>query len=219
MMRPTPIQRLIDYRTQGHYFKDRLSERTFGRIVGGLAFPFDNAPGHAVVLGEVMRKDPEQHTHHVFVLGEVGAKDYQELLGKVAMLQDRTLCKEWMTPMDNNNVLLVDDFNEEHRYRMRKAPIDLCSPPQYDRADRGEMFRFYDRLVAKRTMGRKTLHFNGSEVGQHYQTIQPTDLKRHPEEWPPVAAFLYALAELDLSGDSHGKNVPPARVADSIGGW
>lgn len=219
MMNPIPIQRLIDYRTQDHYFKDMLSERTFRRIVGGLAFPFDHKPGHAVVLGEIMRQDPEHHTHHVFVLGEAGAADYQELLGKVAMLQDRTLCKEWMTPMDNNNVLLVDDFNEGKRYRHRKAPIDLCSPPQYDRTDRGEMFRFYDRLVSTRTMGRKTLHFGGSEAGQHYQTIQPADLKRHPEEWPPVAAFLYALAELDLSADPGRKLDTTARVADSLGGW
>lgn len=220
MIRPIPIQRLIDYRTQDHYFKDRLSERTFGRIVGGLAFPFDSKPGHAVVLGEIMRKDPEQHVHHVVVLGECSARDYQELLGKVAMLQDRTLCKEWMTPMDNNNVLLVDDYNEEFRYRHRKAPIDLCTPPQYDRADRGEMFRFYSRLVTKRTMGRKTLHFGeGCEVAKHYQTLQPADLKRHPEEWPPVAAFLYALAELDLSGESTRKIESSASTADPLGGY
>ncbi|BDQ36311.1 hypothetical protein SYK_06710 [Pseudodesulfovibrio nedwellii] len=219
MMRATPIQRLVDYRTQEHYYKDRLTERTFQRIVGGLAFPFNSSSGHAVVLGEILRKDPEMHQHHVFVLGETKSDDFQELLSRVAMLQDRTLCKEWMTPMDNNNVLLVDDYNEEHRYRMRKAPVELNSPPMYDRSEKSEVFRFYDRLVAKRTTKRKTLHFGDCEVAGHYQTLQPADLKRHPEEFPPVAAFLYALAELDLGTMGNRYQGQTAKVADTIGGW
>lgn len=219
MMRPTPIQRLIDYQTQRHYYKDRLSSRSFGRIVGGLAFPFGGDAGYAVVLGEILRKDPEQHMHHIFVLGETSAHDHMELLGKVAMLQDRTLCREWVTPTDNNYVLLVDDYNEEHRYRHRRAPIDLCSPPYYDRGDKADIFRFYDRLVAKRTTGRKTLHFGGSAVADRYAAITPDDIKRHPQEFPPVAAFLYALAELDLNQSSGAQWTSTGQPADSVGGW
>ncbi len=218
-MRPVPIQRLVDFRTQDHFFRDRLSGRTFRRIVGGLAFPYDSSPGHAVVLGEIMRQDPEMHAHHVYILGESGSADYQELLSKVAMLQDRTLCKEWMTPMDDNNVLLVDDYNEFFRYRHRKAPIDLCSPPQYNRGERSEIFRFYDRLVAKRTTHRKTLFFGESDVAKHYATITPADLKRRPEVFPPIAAFLYALAEIDLSANLHREVTTSRPIADNVGGW
>ncbi|OEU70162.1 MAG: hypothetical protein BA863_00950 [Desulfovibrio sp. S3730MH75] len=219
MMRATPIRRILDPMTKVTYFKDMQTKREFKRIVGGLAWPYGNSKGHAVVLGEIRRKDPEQHCHHVFILGETGAEDFQELLSRVAMLQDRTFCKEWITPMDNNNVLLVDDFNEEQRYLLRKAPVELNSPPHYDGSEKKDIFRFYDRLVSKRTSNRKTLHFGDSDVAKHYSTIQPADLKRQPEEFPVVGSFLYALAELDLNNDNYRQFNMTSNIADSVGGW
>ena len=220
MMRATPVKRIVQPFTSEVYFKDQITTREYRRFVGGIAPPFGRHSGHAVVLGEIRRKDPEQNQHHIFILGETAADDFQELLSRVAMLQERTLCRVWMTPMDNSNILLIDDFNEIFRYRLRKAPVEPSSPPQYDRSERREIFRFYDRLVAKRTRNRKTLHFGDSEVAKHYATIQPEDLKRHPEEFPVVGSFLYALAELDLNGGDNKRFIKSGRkIADTIGGW
>ncbi|MBI9113132.1 hypothetical protein [Maridesulfovibrio ferrireducens] len=219
MMRSTPIKRIIDPMTRTTYYKDMLTTREFKRIVGGLAWPYGNSKGHAVVLGEIRRKDPEQHCHHVFILGETRAEDFQELLSRVAMLQDRTFCKEWITPMDNNNVLLVDDFNEEQRYMLRKAPVELNSPPQYDRSEKKDIFRFYNQLVAKRASSRKTLNFGESDVAKHYSSLEKTDLKRHLEEFPVVASFLYALAELDLNNDNYRQFNMTSNAADSVAGY
>lgn len=215
----TPLRRVRNFQLDETYFKCLITGREYRRVVGGLAWPFESKSGYAVVLGETRVEDPEQHQHRVFVIGETEAEDFQELLSRVSMLQDRTLCKEWMTPMRNKGVLIVDDYNEEHRYRLRKRPIELATPPMFDDTEQRDLFRFYDRLLARRTNNRKTFHFGRSKVAHHCSAIQPGDLKHHIEEYPPVAACLYALAEMDINSVDHKPYDDSAKIADSVAGW
>ncbi len=174
--------------------KDPVTGNIYRRVSGAVAWPHDIKPGVVTVLAEHKDVVPGTDQHRVDLVAEFRHEDHDTLCREMAAVQESLLVDIWRTPLAHAGTRLVQLFNDQ-RQRLRLPCIDLASPP----AMKGSRsFRDYDRLVDRRTRNIKTLFFGESQAVLEYNTLNRDDLGRKLEEFPVVAAMLYALAGLDL---------------------
>ncbi|MGE4553715.1 MAG: hypothetical protein AB7D57_11420 [Desulfovibrionaceae bacterium] len=217
VMRIERLERVADPWGQGTaVWKDRVAKAEYRRVVGGLAWPFDARPGAVVVLAELAGLEPGMEIHGVEVAAEGVRDDPGALLRLASDWQVRLGCLGWVTGLDAPEMALVHAYNEERR-RLRQ-PVLSCAMPPAVNGTRG--FRGYDRLLERRTRGQKTLTFGEkSLVAREYKVRQRADLERRLEVFPLLAAFLWALAEIDLNTPAGGTvHRAPARRT-GVGGY
>ena len=217
-MRLPKLVKLQDVITQEWYYQCQETKRQYRRIVGGLAWPFGVVkPGCICLLAESRHKSQETENHHVWLIGEAVSDDVQTLLRYAGLLTDVAYCRDWITPLDDPHFRFVEEYNDE-RATLRRLPLSFTSPPEVHRRNR-DLFRFYDTLVDKRTRRQKSLFFGqGSVIVKDYATLTLDDFRKPIEEFPSVAALLYALAEIDLNPPVIIKN-RRYQVPDSVGGY
>ncbi|WP_156900647.1 hypothetical protein [Maridesulfovibrio bastinii] len=180
--------------------KDVETGRNYRRVSGGVAWPYDIKPGAVAVLAEDIKPVRGTDHHRVEVVAEFLHEDHETLCREMANLQDMLQVEVWRTPLNHAGTRLVQMFNER-RQRLRLPCLDLVSPPAMNGS---RTFRDYDRLVDRRTRNIKTLHFGQSQAVLEYNILGRDDLGHKLEEFPPVAAVLYALAGLDLENAAAG---------------
>ncbi|HWH72401.1 MAG TPA: hypothetical protein VNT26_23775 [Candidatus Sulfotelmatobacter sp.] len=205
--------------------EDPHTKTKFRRIIGGIGWPFSptQQPGALVVLGEELYPDRHFDRHHVRVLIEAELPDkarnsVDDLLSMVLGAREDYFCWEWRGETDNPNKEFLRRLNNR-LVRSSMGRLQLRSFPKADMPER-EWFSFADQLVYGRISGQKTLHFGEfSRIPETYKTYRK-DIGRIPvRELPLIAAFLYALSEIDMrpfGGDARPSTYEPA---DPVGGY
>lgn len=201
-------------------WRDLASKTVFRRLVGGLAWPRDYRPGALVVLAEHDGKSAVQQLRSVMVAAEFAHADPDQLLRRASLWGETLCCRVWMTPLSAPELRLALDYNDERR-RLRLPQLDLSAPPAMNGS---REFAAYDRLAERRTMSAKALTFGeGSQVAREYKARNRADLARPVETYPLLAAFLWALAAIDLDGQTEaepGVGKPGVRhAADPVAGY
>jgi hypothetical protein len=196
-------------------WRDPDGGAAFRRVLGGMAWPHDVRPGALVILAEHAGTMPGRDTHRIDVVAEFQDADMGALLSRAAEWRERFACRSWVTPMDAPEVALLNDFNAQRR-RYRLPVLDCAAPP----AVNGKRdFAAYHRLLERRTRAEKTLFLGeGSQVAREYKVRQKGDAAKRLELFPVIAAFLWALADIEMNGrDAAG----PWRggAADKLGGY
>jgi len=173
------------------------------------------------VLVEHARPMPGQNMHKVEIVAEYTNEDLDQLLRRASLWGDTLSCRAWMTPLSAPELCLAMDYNDNRR-RLRLPQLEFASPPTMNGS---RDFAAYDHLMARRTTGVKTLFFGeGSQVGREYTSRQRADLSRSLELYPLLAAFLWALASIELDArDSSSGGVVTRRdraaSADKLAGY
>ena len=181
-------------------WRDVKTGTCFRRLVGGLAWPAtyraDPRPGALIALAEHRSALPGQNARRVEIVAEFCDPDPVELLRRASLWGETLHCRAWTTPVNVPELALLHEYNgERHRYRL--PALDLCNPPS---VNGHRDFAAYDRLAERRTQGVKTLVFGeGSMVAREYKSRGRADALRRMEEFPLIAAFLWALASIDLA--------------------
>lgn len=209
------LKRMVDQFTKERYWKDTRTGVSYRRIVGGLCWPFDTSPGAFCVLGEVRSVDPHTYTHRVVLLHDEEVSGVDELLRRVHSSSVDTGVFDWIARRDVSEVRLVDQFNRMQS-ATRQPQLRLVHPQEGDDRDR---FRFWIRLLERRTMDEKTMTFGESAcVRDRLMSLPPGAYDKEPEEFPAVAAMLFALAEIDLHQPINiGEKLPSS--VDTLAGY
>lgn len=209
------LKRMVDQFTKERYWKDTRTGVSYRRIVGGFSWPFDTLPGAFCVLGEVRSVDPHTYTHRVALLHDEEVTGVDELLRRVHSASVDTGVFDWIARRDVSEVRLVDQFNRLQSSQ-RQRQIRLVHPQEGDDRDR---FRFWVRLLERRTMDDKTMTFGESAcVRDRLMALPPEAYAKEPEEFPAVAALLFALAEIDLRQTINiGEKLPSS--VDTLAGY
>lgn len=194
--------------------------REFRRVAGGLAWPCDELPGWLVVLGEERLTRPEDGRRHIDVLHAWEAKQWgrvlapRDLMDEARALHAGMPCPIWASPTKLPDATLTPLYNRELSRRDHK--LLLRTPPQYERRT---AFLLYDRLLERRTGPENTFHTGeaGRALADEYAILRPADRVRPLDEFPAVAALLYALAWLELTAWGAGKAHKPYAAATTAG--
>lgn len=177
------------------YWKDTATGIQFRRIVHAMSWPFDTLPGCVCVLGEVLAEDPKYHAHKVILLHDEEQKNVNELLRHAHAVGADTGIMDVVGRRDVPEMRLMEIFNRDMSAR-RERQLRMMTPPE---ADERERFRFWLRLLERRTVEEKTMIFGDSQcVRARLMSTPKSNYDRIPEEFPTIAAVLYALAEIDL---------------------
>jgi hypothetical protein len=207
------------FRAETLLWRDKTAKTLYRRVVGGLAWPRGFRPGALVVLAERAAIAPGQQMRDVVVAAEFTDADPGQLLRRASLWGDILNCRAWMTPLRAPEVRLALDYNDERR-RLRLPQLDMATPPAMVGS---RDFVAYDRLVERRTMSAKTLTYgDGSQVAREYKARDRADLSRPVETFPLLAAFLWALASIDLGPLPMAGGKPLGRrthAADSVAGY
>lgn len=181
----------IDESSGKGFFRDIKTKARYRRIFGGLGWPSVSAPGCAVILAEDLFADHESGKRKLHIIETAYDKDHNVLLDKMSAIQE-SLCRvDWYGNPESSWVRLLPFLNKR-LFGERRASVKLFKPPAFSEADRMSV---YFQLFRLRTGGLKTLYLDGSPTANEFAQIL-TDIKE--EEFPGVAAVLYALAAMDF---------------------
>lgn len=219
----TQIKTIQDmYRPGAVFYQDPATKQAFRRVVGGLAWPYDIRPGALVVLVEHSQPMPGQDQHRVDVAAEFTDEDPEQILRRASLWGETLSCRAWHTPLAAPELRLVQDYNDGRR-RLRLPLLDCSNPPSVNGS---RDWNAYHRLLERRTRSAKTLFFGEeSQAAREYKVRQRTDVERRLEMFPLLAAFLWALAALDLESGSVAARPGGHRTgrghgpADKLGGY
>lgn len=194
------IKPVTDARGHVAWFEDKDSGREYRRIVGGVAWPYGQIPGALVVLGEEREALPgDKQVHEVRVLAAVEESALQDLAPRAAKLRDGVHAHLWVLDLSGPHVAHWDAYDRELQ-AIRKPRLRTTTLPGVIKRE-ADRFRFYDSLLNERTATAKTIHFGAdSPVVRQYGMVTDQHIQAgNMDEWPLVAACLFALAEIDLN--------------------
>lgn len=214
------IQILTDRLTQERYFREPVTGMAFRRTTGGLAWPCEDAPGCAVVLGESRGLDAiyGAERRDVHILEERQSDDPAELIRILEGMTEDWLIKNWATPVYDQRVFMLDDVNQERR-KARRPLLRYGDPPGWIGKGEG-LLQFYHALVQRRTMSEKTLFLGRDSLcGDEIARLPPEP--KPIQRFPSMSALCFALAEIDV--DRREKRIRRDNgaygPADDLGGY
>jgi len=200
-------------------WRNAESKALYRRVVGGLAWPRGNRPGALVALVEHLHPQPGQDMRRVEVAAEFVDADPGQLLRKASHWAETLHCRALMTDLSAPEMQLAFDYNDG-RARLRLPQLDLGMPPAMNGS---RDFAAYHRLMERRTRSIKTLFYGErSMVAREYNSRQLQDFSRPVENFPVVAAFLWALGAIDLDAPTEAGVANLAsrhRAADPVAGY
>lgn len=211
---------LRDFITSERYFQEPVTGINFRRIAAGMAWPYEERPGCAVVLGETRAKPNEYGTerHNVHKLIEISEYDASRLVELAASITEEWFVENWALPVYDKRACLVEDVNDLQRKR-RRPQISYGDPLGFYGKGEG-LLPFYHSLVQRRTANEKTLFLGEGSCGDELAAFNFTDQNTSIIAYPSAAALCFALAEIDL-GDKACLNLNPDKLgpADDLGGY
>jgi hypothetical protein len=177
---------------RGEYF-ETTDGRQYGRIVGGLAWPQGGKPGYHVVIAENLGEDIRLKARLMTVIKEAETVD---VAGLVRFCQDRQAecqVQDWYGNTENKPMMAV--FYQLTQDEPSQRQFNLC---RASHAGDPQGLGYFLPVIKEFLKGnRKILHFReGSKLPGYLAEMGPETLNRNPEEYPPIAALGYALAEL-----------------------
>jgi hypothetical protein len=186
-------------------FKDTETDRIYGRVVDGFAWPLGEKPGAIVSIAEAADRDHSlMHSpFHCYVLSEFYSQDLESLYRRCLKHRD-VLCVERVVGDSSNSIYRL--WQECGGTSQR---IYIAAPPRLEEID----LNYISQLIRKRTSLQKTLHFgSGSELPRNLTLLRGEDTeKKSLEFFPQVAALGYALSELESPAWGGGGTWTPTR--------
>ena len=217
------VRKLYDVVTREPYFFEGETGRMFRRIVGALAWPYGETDGCMLVLGEIRAATVARHNrrHEVFVPEEYTSPDAARLVDEAGRMQDNWLVRSWSTPISDQRVWMIDDYNDAQR-RGRKPPLKIGDPEGWTTKHGEGLIPIYFALVQRLTKGEKTLHFGPqSAAALQMDALDTTDMGGQVLIRPSAAAAFWAVAAIDMApmpewGERRDSGLGPA---DPVGGY
>jgi hypothetical protein len=173
-------------------FHDEENDRTYGRVISALGWPYGERPGAVVCLAESWEQDHslQYSPRHVLVIDEFFSLDLEQLYRSVLDFRDR-LCstKLFGDPHSNLQCLWRDLGIEGQR-------LFITEPPRFKEID----LNYTVQILRKRTSLQKTLHFGGGCSLPGLLSAIPVEKieeKNALERHPSIAALGYALAVME----------------------
>ena len=187
------------------------SSIVYRRLVGGLAWagPESRSGMCAMcILAEERDADFSTGHHRIDVMYESMAAEVEDLLAEAATLQDNMKCTLWVTPTDHPEQVRVQGWQRDRA--ARRAPrLTIVSPPEVD-------FMVLHNLLLKRAAAAKTVRFGEWQAAANqYAGVLPDDFYRPVRLFPHIAAFLYALAAIDMRPVRDTVKQAPRRSAEA----
>ena len=174
-------------------WKDAVNGRTYGRILGGIAWPGadSSVPDcHLAILGEDMRTDAATGQHLVWILCEEAERSIEPLLDRACSLMEMMLCRDWILPEAEPEYVRVERWLKERRQRRMSVP-HFSGPPV-------EAFIELNALMQARTTTSKTFFFGeDSTAATAYVSVPDADFYKPLRKYPQIACVLYPLGYFD----------------------
>ena len=193
-------------------WRDRVNDRTYGRIIGGLAWPGADSyepDCHLAILGEDIRVDAASGEHLIWILCEEAERTIEGALDKACSLMEQVLCRDWILPLNEPEGIRVDRWLDERRMRRMPAP-HLSVPPISE-------FVQLNALMQARTTTVKTFFFGqDSTAASAYVAVPDEDFYRPLRKYPQIACVLYPLGYLDTMSK---RETPRRKYQSAEGGY
>lgn len=177
----------------GVVWEDKVNGREYQRIIGGCAWPGAESftrTCHMAILGEDTQKDPASGRPKIWLVAEETAQSVEELLDKVCMRMETTVCRDWVMPVDEPEYIRVENWLRERRRCRRPVPQVLDAP----------ITRFLElnALMQARTVTTKSFYFGPDSIAAAaYASVSDQDFSRQLNRFPQIGAVLYPLGYLD----------------------
>jgi hypothetical protein len=172
-------------------YQDNETDRIYGRIVDGFAWPLGEKPGAIITLAESAERDHSllHSPFHCYVLEEFYSQDLEELYRCCSKNRDQ-LCVEKVVGNSDSSI-----YRLWEQCGGASPRISISEPPGLENID----LNYISQLIRKRTSLQKTLHFGkGSSLPGHLTLLRDEDTeKKSVESLAPLAALGYCLAELE----------------------
>ncbi|MBC8179184.1 MAG: hypothetical protein H8E19_17420 [Deltaproteobacteria bacterium] len=186
---------------------DSDSDMAFRRILGGLGWPYAERPGFVVVLGEDFGPDHSlQHSpRHYRILAEHETSDLEEL---------QRICHKFREDFCLRSILGNPENPVREIWKREGVKISVVLPCDLEKID----LNLIAQLVRRNTEGRKTLHFGDSKIPGYLTRFVADRIESESlEQFPPMTAFGFVLAEIELRGHSSLAGFRPDRSKLAIG--
>ena len=174
-------------------WKDPVNNRTYGRILGGIAWPGADSyvpDCHLAILGEDERQDVSTGQNFVWILCEEAERTLEGILDKACSLMEQLLCRDWILPMQEPEYVRVNTWLKDRRSRRMAIP-HFSAPPVKE-------FIQLNALMQARTTTAKTFFFGEDSIAATaYVAVPDEDFYRPLRRYPQVACVLYPLGYLD----------------------
>lgn len=172
---------------------EKLSNFSFGRIIGGMAWPSDQ-PGFAVVVGEEKQPRVGGKSYHCHILAEVVEMNKFDLLNNIGDLQALYKTGAFYGRYDESNIVHLYVHNSQLA-KAGKSPIEFMVAP-YSQQNRIELY--VDMIIRRLRPTSKSLHLGQSELAKFLQIVPEDRITATAATHPPIAALGYAIAIFDL---------------------
>lgn len=180
------------------------SGMTFRRILAGLGWPYAERPGFVVALGENFDQDHSlpYSPRHYRVLVEHETSDLEEL---------QRVCHKFRDDFCLNSILGDPESPVYELWRRNQRDgvlINITLPCDFEKID----LNLIAQLVRRNTETRKTLHFGDSKLPGYLTRFVADRMEAESlEQFPPMVAFGFVLAEMELTGHSSLTGFRPDR--------
>lgn len=177
----------------GIVWEDSVNGREYQRIIGGCAWPGAESftrTCHIAILGEDTQADPGSGRHKIWLVAEEIAQSVEEMLDKVCMRMETTVCRDWVMPTEEAEFIRVENWMRDRRRLRRPVPQVLDAP----------VVRFVElnALMQARTVTTKSFFFGpDSLAAAAYASVSDMDFNRQLNRFPQIGAVLYPLGYLD----------------------
>lgn len=193
----------------------------YRRTVCALAWPYGDAQGCAIVLGE-LRNPPNilGARRHLHVLDERRSANPDKLLDEATRMQVRWIFPTVITPVEDPRCILIDAYNAERR-RERLPVLRTAEPIAWKGKGEG-ILPYYVALIQRRVVDDKSLHFGPNCTARDdMQRIGNDDLSGRMIELPGVCALSWAVENIDVDAlpEWHERTHITAGPADLLGGY
>lgn len=159
----------------------------YGRIVGGIAWPYGDRPGYLVVIGVDREIDKELKAHHMHLLDEAEADTISDLIDVSLELQDRYEVQCWDTgAFEPGIVELV------HNRRDRVPALVPVELPE----ENLKLSHYYETILKVEKKRLLHLEANSRRLVSYLRALPPDCTHRRVAEYPPLAALGYAVREI-----------------------
>ena len=181
---------------------DMDSDMTFRRILGGLGWPHNERQGFVLVMAEDFEPDHSipNSPHHFRILAEHETSDLEEL---------QRYCHKFEDDFCLGSVLGNPDSPIHEIWKKQKGhPTRVALPHDYEKID----MNLIAQLIKKNTQSRKTLHFGDSKIPGYLTRFMADRIENELiEQYPPMAAFGFALVQMELHGGFTRPHFTPDR--------
>jgi len=187
------------------FFLDRATGEEYRRIVGGIAWPYAKKLGFAVVVAEILKKDPATKAHHLRVLVEIEDFDVGILLRRCQELTSQSRVQEWFGDTFNRPMMAyVYHFNKESG----QESFSFRTAPHAD--DLYGLVYFLQMIKECVAPNWKILEFGEhSKLPGYLGLIAREESSKNPAEYPPIAALGYAVVKLRTTSPPEPRRPQP----------